>query len=77
MASVCIGNVGIGLTSSLLAGAVSLIAATGVGAAAARPGNPGGSYVKELIAADGGDIGAESARTGSLFGSILRFAARN
>jgi hypothetical protein len=53
------------------------MAATGDGAAAARPGNPGGSYVKELIAAGGGDIGAESARTGSLFGSIFRFATRN
>jgi 6-phosphogluconolactonase len=45
MADLSIRNVGIGLASSLLAGAISVSAATGVGASAIRADAPSGSYV--------------------------------
>src|ERR1700686_1492162 len=45
MADLSLKNLGIGLASSLLAGAISVAAATGVGASTAAPDHPGGSYV--------------------------------
>jgi 6-phosphogluconolactonase len=45
MADHSIKNLGIGLASSLLAGAISVTAATGVGASGAAQEGPGGSYV--------------------------------
>jgi 6-phosphogluconolactonase len=45
MADHSIKNLGIGLASSLLAGAISVTAATGVGASAPAQADPGGSYV--------------------------------
>ncbi len=45
MADLSIKNLGIGLASSLLAGAISVTAATGVGASGAAQAGPGGSYV--------------------------------
>ena len=58
MADVSIKNLGIGLASSLLAGAISLTAATGVGASTAAQAGPAGSYVyteSNQTAADGGN----------------------
>ena len=45
MADLSIKNLGIGLASSLLAGAISVAAATGVGASTARTDSLAGSYV--------------------------------
>jgi hypothetical protein len=45
MADLSIKNLGVGLASSLLAGAISVAAATGVGASTARTSSPAGSYV--------------------------------
>ena len=44
MADLSIKNLGIGLASSILAGAISVTAATGVGASAVRSHRPTGSY---------------------------------
>ena len=58
MADHSIKNLGIGLASSLLAGAISVTAATGVGASGAAQAGPGGSYVyteSNQAAADGGN----------------------
>jgi 6-phosphogluconolactonase len=57
MADHSIKNLGIGLASSLLAGAISVTAATGVGASTAEA-SPGGSYVyteSNQTQADGGN----------------------
>ena len=45
MADLSIKNVGIGLASSLLAGTISIAAATGVGASTAGADSPRSSYV--------------------------------
>jgi hypothetical protein len=58
MADLSIKNLGIGLASSLLAGAISVTAATGVGASTAAQAGPGGSYVyteSNQTPADGGN----------------------
>jgi 6-phosphogluconolactonase len=58
MADVSIKNLGIGLASSLLAGAISVAAATTAGASTARPNTSGGSIVyteNNLAAANGGN----------------------
>jgi 6-phosphogluconolactonase len=58
MADISIKNLGIGLASSLLAGAISVTAATGVGASGAAQGGPSGSYVyteSNQTSADGGN----------------------
>lgn len=58
MADHSIKNLGIGLASSLLAGAISVTAATGVGASSAAQASPGGSYVyteSNQTLADGGN----------------------
>jgi 6-phosphogluconolactonase len=58
MADLSIKNLGIGLASSLLAGAISVTAATGVGASSAAQADPGGSFVyteSNQTSADGGN----------------------
>ncbi len=45
MADLSIRRLGVGLTSSVLAGALSVAAATGVGASASKPSSTGGVYV--------------------------------
>jgi 6-phosphogluconolactonase (cycloisomerase 2 family) len=58
MADLSIKNIGIGLASSLLAGAISVTAATGVGASTAAQAGPRGSYVyteSNQTSADGGN----------------------
>ena len=45
MADLSIRRLGVGLTSSVLAGALSVAAATGVGASASKPGSTVGVYV--------------------------------
>jgi 6-phosphogluconolactonase (cycloisomerase 2 family) len=58
MADHSIKNLGIGLASSLLAGAISVTAATGVGASTAAQAGRGGSYVytaSNQTSADGGN----------------------
>ena len=58
MADHSIKNLGIGLASSLLAGAISVTAATGVGASGAAQAGPGGSYVyteSNQTSVDGGN----------------------
>jgi len=58
MADHSIKNLGIGLASSLLAGAISVTAATGVGASTAAQAGPGTSYVyteSNQTSADGGN----------------------
>ena len=58
MADHSIKNLGIGLASSLLAGAISVTAATGAGASGAAQAGPGGSYVyteSNQTSVDGGN----------------------
>ncbi len=58
MADLSIKNLSIGLASSLLAGAISVTAATGVGASTAAQADPGGSFVyteSNQTSADGGN----------------------
>jgi hypothetical protein len=58
MADLSIKNLGIGLASSLLAGAISVTAATGVGASTAAQAGSGGSYVyteSNQTSAEGGN----------------------
>jgi 6-phosphogluconolactonase len=58
MADHSIKKLGIGLASSLLAGAISVTAATGVGASTSAQAHPGGSYVyteSNQASADGGN----------------------
>ena len=58
MADLSFKNVGIGLAGSLLAGAISVTATTGVGASTAAHAAPGGSYVyteSNQTSADGGN----------------------
>ena len=78
MADLSIKNLGVGLASSLLAGAISVAAATGVGAGNARSDSPAGSYVyteSNQTSAGGGNavLAFRAASDGSLT-SIGSFA---
>jgi 6-phosphogluconolactonase len=77
MADLSIKNLGIGLASSLLAGAISVTAATGVGASGAAQADPGGSYVyteSNQTSADGGNsVLAFSVTSGGTLASIGSF----
>ncbi|HVC40477.1 MAG TPA: beta-propeller fold lactonase family protein [Candidatus Saccharimonadales bacterium] len=78
MADLSTRKIGIGLASWLLAGAVSLAAATGVGEAAARRGNSAAWYVyteSNQTSADGGNaVLAFRASAGGALTSIGSFA---
>jgi 6-phosphogluconolactonase len=78
MADLSIKNLGIGLASSLLAGAISVAAATGVGAANARSDSPAGSYVytesNQTSAGGGNAVLAFRVASGGSLTSIGGFA---
>jgi 6-phosphogluconolactonase len=78
MADLSIKNLGIGLASSLLAGAISVAAATGVGASNARSDSPAGSYVytesNQTSAGGGNAVLAFRVASGGSLTSIGSFA---
>jgi two-component system, OmpR family, sensor histidine kinase BaeS len=78
MADLSIKNLGIGLASSLLAGAISVAAATGVGASTARTDSPAGSYVytesNQTSASGGNSVLAFLVASGGSLTSIGSFA---
>src|ERR1700681_2173446 len=78
MADLSIKNVGIGLASSLLAGAISVAAATGVGASTAGAGSPRSSYVytesNQTSAGGGNAVLAFWVASGGTLTSIGSFA---
>ena len=77
MADLCIKNLGIGLASSLLAGAISVTAATGVGASTAAQAGHEGSYVytesNQTSAAGGNSVLAFRVASGGTLASIGSF----
>jgi hypothetical protein len=77
MADLSLKNVGIGLAGSLLAGAISVTAATGVGASTAAHPGPAGSYVyteSNQTSADGGNsVLAFGVASGGTLASIGSF----
>jgi 6-phosphogluconolactonase len=77
MADLSIKNLGIGLASALLAGAISVTAATGVGASTAARTGPAGSYVyteSNQTSADGGNsVLAFGVGSGGTLASIGNF----
>ena len=78
MADLSLKNLGIGLASSLLAGAISVAAATGVGASTASPDHPAGSYVytesNQSSAAGGNSVLAYSVDSGGTLTAVGSFA---
>ena len=77
MADRSIKNFGVGLASSLLAGAISVAAATGAGASTASPASSGGSYVytesNQTAGGGGNSVLAFWATSGGTLASIGSF----
>ena len=77
MADLSIKNLGIGLASTLLAGAISVTGATGVGASTAGQGGSGGSYVytesNQTSAGGGNSVLAFWVASGGTLASIGSF----
>jgi hypothetical protein len=77
MADLSIKNLGVGLASTLLAGAISVTAATGAGASTAGHAGPGGSYVytesNQTAAGGGNSVLAFWVASGGTLASIGSF----